>query len=163
MNKVNNKRSRYLRRVRRRLQLPGQLKDRVMNDFATSFQARAEEGKTDAEIILELGSPKDAAAVRNEQMKDYTFRKSPWRYLFAIVAIYGVIKLLKALASLITAFYLGVSMAVNDAASIGIIGGADGPTAIFVTTPRWTANIIPVAALMIGIIGFVLLSRCRRK
>ena len=77
MNKVNNKRSRYLRRVRRRLQLPGQLKDRVMNDFATSFQARAEEGKTDAEIILELGSPKDAAAVLNEQMRTILFGKVP--------------------------------------------------------------------------------------
>ena len=53
----------------------------------------------------------------------------------------------------------------NEAASIGIIGGADGPTAIFVTTsPGFDWDIVLMAGLLIGgIAGFLRLRRCKPK
>jgi Na+-transporting methylmalonyl-CoA/oxaloacetate decarboxylase beta subunit len=51
----------------------------------------------------------------------------------------------------------------NEAYSVGIIGGADGPTAIFVTTPDWVHWLLPVAALGVGIWGYLRLRRCRQK
>ena len=47
--------------------------------------------------------------------------------------------------------------------AIGIIGGADGPTAIFVTTPAWTRPAWMAALLIIGIVGYLLLRRCKAK
>ena len=83
----------YLRRVRRHLELPKNMKDRVMADFISSIQSRRDAGKTDSQIMEELGSPKSVAAVLNEQMKEYTFRKSPWRFLFGALAVYGASRL----------------------------------------------------------------------
>lgn len=153
----------YLRRVRRRLELPQNMKDRVMADFISSIQSRRDAGKTDSQIMEELGSPRSAAAVLNEQMKEYTFRKSPWRFLFGALAVYGASRLLGSLVSRVIAFFVGVSMAVRDSATIGIIGGADGPTAVFVTAPRWTGLAVSFGAMAIGIAGFVLLRRLKRK
>ena len=153
----------FLRRVKRRLEMPADLRDRVMADFASSVQLRRDEGKTDAQIIAELGSPKEVSALLNEQMKEYTFQKSPWRFLFAAVSVYGAFRLLGSLISRVIAFFIGVSMAVSESSTVGIIGGADGPTAILVTAPRWTGLTISFGALFIGAVGYFLLRRCRRK
>ena len=37
--------------------------------------------------------------------------------------------------------------------SIGIIGGADGPTSVFVAVPVWTSYLIAAAVLAVGIFG----------
>ena len=51
------------------------------------------------------------------------------------------------------------------AASIGIIGGADGPTAIFVTSKiSWQpVKIIAILLLILGITGFIALSKHAKK
>ena len=46
------------------------------------------------------------------------------------------------------------------ALSIGIIGGADGPTAIFVTSSGWG---IPAAALGLLAVGITVVYRLRKK
>lgn len=46
--------ARYLRAVRRRLPLSGQMKDRVMDDLRSSINERREAGQTDAEIFPRL-------------------------------------------------------------------------------------------------------------
>ena len=46
------------------------------------------------------------------------------------------------------------------ALSIGIIGGADGPTAIFVTASGWG---IPAAALGLLAVGIAVVYRLRKK
>ena len=74
-------REKYLRSVRRRLNMPKQLKDRVIEDFISSIDARMEDGQEEAAILAELGAPKDAARELNRQMEEYTFRKSPWRWV----------------------------------------------------------------------------------
>ena len=69
------------------------------------------------------------------------------------LAFWGILQLL-ALRSLNT-----------DALSLGIIGGADGPTAIFVTTQvgfQWELA-AAVALLAVGIAGFLWLSRKKRN
>ena len=159
------KMKRYLLSIKRRLALPKKLKERVMADFASSVQARREAGRTDADIFAEFGSPKEAAAALNEQMKEYTYRKSPWRFLFAAVGIYGALYFLSGLWGriLFWIWQLEAIVKPDSSVSVGIIGGADGPTAIFVTVPRWTSYILPTIALVVGVAGFVLLSRCKRK
>ena len=69
----------YLKSVQRRLRLPKDIRLRVMADFAGAVESRREAGKTDEEIFAELGSPKEAAMQLNEQMKEYAWKKSPWR------------------------------------------------------------------------------------
>ena len=160
---MDDRMERFLRRVRRRLELPKELKDRVMADLVSSVQVRRDAGKTDAQIMEELGSPKEVSALLNEQMKEYTFRKSPWRFLFGAVALYGAARLLGGLISHIIAFFVGASMAVAESSTVGIIGGADGPTAVFVTASRWNGLLISLGALVVGTLGFLLLRRCKRK
>lgn len=68
-------------------------------------------------------------------------------FLFTVLAIFLVISTMQVLSGV-------------NAASIGIIGGADGPTAIFLTgqimrTPLFSTMI--VAFLSFGITGLVLL------
>ena len=152
----------YLRAVRRRLNMPKQLKDRVMNDLISSVEARKEEGLTEADIFAELGTPKAAAAELNQQMAEYTYRKSPWRWLcFALMILCVLMLVHGGLRGLLAA-----ALTATHAASVGIIGGADGPTAIFVTTsPDFLRYTYCLVGLLLGmsIIGFIVLSRRKQK
>ncbi|MBR3949850.1 MAG: sodium ion-translocating decarboxylase subunit beta [Oscillospiraceae bacterium] len=174
MTEAEKKMKRYTNAVERRLNLPREVKARVMSDFISSIQARREAGMSDEEIFAELGAPKKAAADVNEQMKEFAYRKSPWRFLFAALAAYGAWKLLPGVW--VNLVYLGVMLwtrfgetprmagiSTTEASSVGIIGGADGPTAVFVTTPGWMHCILPVLALAVGIFGYLRLRKCRQK
>lgn len=121
----------YVNAVERRLRMPRAVRARVMSDFGSSISARREAGESVEEILESLGKPRQAAAELNEQMKEYVYRKSNWRYLFLSVAVVCGLFLLGELASMALVWYLTG----NEAASLGVIGGADGPTAVFVTTP----------------------------
>lgn len=160
MNDAQKKMKRYTRAIERHLNLPKDIKTRVMSDLLSSIEARREAGKTDEEIYSELGDAKKVAAELNEQMKEFAYRKSPWRFLFGAVAAYGAAELLGSLVALIL-----FSSAISDmeAASVGIIGGADGPTAVFVTTPGWTGYVVPVVLMTAGIWGFFRLRKCKQK
>ena len=153
----------YLRKVRRRLNMPKEAKDRVMADFASSIEARIEDGQSVDTILTELGKPKQASAELNRQMQEYTYRKSPWRW--------GALAL--AVVSALCLAYQGYAglllMLFNKAnnASIGIIGGADGPTAVFVTTKQLYSG-LPAEAiygllLVMGLIGFLALSKLKKE
>ena len=160
MTEQQKKMKKYTDSVERRLNLPRDVKVRVMTDFVTSIAARQEAGQTDEQIYTELGEPKKVSADLNEQMKEYVYRKSPWRFLLLALAI---------AAGLWLAFYAGMQLMVRSlagqAGDLGIIGGADGPTAIFVTTssfPDWDI-VIMAAALIVGIAGYIRLRRCKPK
>lgn len=172
MTDAEKKMKKYCTRVERRLNLPREVKARVMTDFASSIQARREAGMTEDEIYADLGTPKQAAAVLNEQMKEYAYRKSPWRFVFLLLAflsggwliLYRLMMLLGMLLNTLT-----VTFSPNESASIGIIGGADGPTSIFVTGVTvqqtgfdWDIAIV-VFLLVVGILGFLRLRRCKQK
>ena len=96
-------------------------------------------------------------------------KKSPWRFAFLACAVYGAVKLLGGLWVNIVYWFsvlfmeIRTSFVPNEAYSVGIIGGADGPTAIFVTAPVWVSYLIPTAALIVGIWGYLRLSRPSQK
>ncbi len=146
---------RYVNAVERRLRLPYRLRARVMSDFATSIAARQEAGETVEQIIESLGSPKAAAAELNEQLRAYQYRKSPWRFVCLALAILAGLWLIGQLAA---SHIL--------AQSLGVIGGADGPTAIFVTYAPLAGQWRTVAAALLailGIFGYWRLCRCKQK
>ena len=125
MTDAQKKMKKYTNAIERKLNMPKELRARVMNDFISSIQGRREAGQTDEDIFAELGSPKKVAAELNEQMKDYTYVKSPWRW--ACLAI-----IIGCILSLIFGGTIGLLIHLLNASvssSIGIIGGADGPTA----------------------------------
>ena len=68
--------------------------------------------------------------------------------------VLGAAELLGTFAAwLLTWVFTAPSFPVGQAASVGIIGGADGPTAIFIAGPAWTAYLLPAAILALGIFG----------
>lgn len=151
----------YLSRVRRYLNLPRERKDQVIQELTASITERKAQGLSEAEILQEMGSPRQVAAAWNEQLKEYAYRKSPWRFAFLAMACYGALEVLMGIAAKI--LYLSFSDPFAQASSIGIIGGADGPTAIFVTTSVRPASFIYVILLLVGIVGYGLLCRCKKK
>lgn len=166
MTDAQKKMKKYTKAVERRLNLPRDVRERVMTDFATSIAARQEAGQTDEEIYAELGSPKKAAADLNEQMKEFAYRRSPWRFAFLALAVAAGGKLLLGwlpVGIMYLVMRLQATMSAAESASVGIIGGADGPTAIFLTAPVWTNVLIWVLLLIAGIAGYLALRRCRRK
>ena len=146
----------YIKSVRRHLNLPKDVKNRVMSDFVSSIHARQEAGQKEEEILAELGDAKKAAADLNEQMKEFAYRKSPWRFLFLALAIGCGIWLIGQAA--MAAVLHSVA---NGSASVGIIGGADGPTAIFVTSrPSIAAGLRLAGSILLllgGVAGYWLL------
>ena len=99
-----------------------------------------------------------------QEQKKNTGRSSPLRFLFGALAAYGAAELLGSLTAWI--LYLGLAdpvFSMTESASVGIIGGADGPTAVLVATPGWTGYVVPVLALAVGIWGFSYFSRRKRK
>lgn len=164
MNEQDLRLKKYVNGVERRLRMPMDVRVRVMSDFSSSICARREAGESVEQILDSLGTPQKAAADLNEQMKEYTYVKSPWRFAFLAAAIAGGGYLLGKLLEMILVYALTGS----EAASMGVIGGADGPTAIFVTTtvnaPTQEAKIAAgVIALAVGIFGYYKFSRRKRK
>ena len=159
---MEKKTQKYLRSVRRRLNMPKALKDRVMADFTESIEARLEDGQPKESIFSELGTAKQAAEELNRQMEAYTYRKSPWRWAcLALAILSGLCIAYKGLPGLLLMLF---NKANN--ASIGIIGGADGPTAVFVTTSGngFHATIgLYILLLITGILGFLILRKLKQK
>ena len=169
MNDAEKKMKKYMASVRRRLNLPKEIRDRVMSDLVSDIQARRDSGMTDEQIYAELGSAQKVADDLNGQMKEYAYRKSPWRFVFLACAVYGGVKLLGDLWVKLVYWFCVFFMEIrsqfvpDESYSIGVIGGADGPTAIFVTSPDWVHSLIPVLAQIIGIWGYLHLKKCRQK
>ena len=118
--------TRYLKAVKQHLRMPKEHKERVMSDFSTSIAVRLEQGEAEETILTSLGVSRKAAKELNEQLSEFTFRKSPWRFLFLVIGILCVLWFIGYVM-----MPLAFTFVVNQ--SVGIIGGADGPTAIYVT------------------------------
>ena len=162
MTDAQKKMKKYTNAIERKLNMPKELRARVMNDFISSIQGRREAGQTDEEIFAELGSPKKVAGELNEQMKDYTYVKSPWRWVCLAIIIGWILSLVFGGTIGLLVHLLNASVS----SSVGIIGGADGPTAIFVTTSSdyiWYQTGITAIILIMAALGFYRLSRCPRK
>ena len=100
--------------------------------------------------------------MKNHENKN-TSAKNPWRW--ACLGLSIVCGLLFLYSSLSQLFPL-VSVKLNEAASIGIIGGADGPTAVFVTGPNrigYQPTTMYALLTAMGLIGFFALRKLPRK
>ena len=161
MTKEQKKMKSYMTAIERRLNLPREVKARVMTDLQSSVAARREAGQTDEEIYAELGAPKAVAAELNEQMKAYAYTKSSWRWAaLAAAGLSAVMLLLHGAQGLLVSL---LNLSVQEQNSLGIIGGADGPTAIFVTTTWTPGDMIPwLILLFMGLIGWRMLSRMKK-
>ena len=152
----------YVKSVERKLNLPRDVKQRVMTDLESSIQSRMEAGQTDEQIKAELGEPAQVAAELNEQMKEFAYAKSPWRWGCLLLAVIsGLTLLYKGFMNLLVA---AITYAENQ--SVGIIGGADGPTAIFVTqSPDSAVYSVLMSGLILvmSIVGFYCLGHIRKK
>lgn len=145
---------RYIAAVGRRLELPRDVKKRCLSDLRATITSRLAGGESWEQVREALGSPGEAAARIREQTAEFAYHKSKWRFAFLALAV---------LSGGWLAFYGGMMLiltlslrAAAPAQSVGIIGGADGPTAVFVTTsagPDWDL-ILMAGALLVGIVGY---------
>lgn len=162
MTNEQKKMKKYMTAIERRLNLPREIRARVMSDLQSSVAARREAGQTDDAIYAELGTPRAVAAELNEQMKEYAYTKSKWRWAALAGAVIAAGMLIFRSITGLMVWLLNFS--VSESASVGIIGGADGPTAIFVTTApggyRW---LLWVLVLVMCSIGWWRLSRLKNS
>ena len=95
----------------------------------------------------------------DETTRKNSGRKSPWRFGFLALALVGFWELA---GGYLTMLVLGITAAFpSKASSIGAIGGADGPTAIFVTSrvQSWFHWVLAVLMIVVGIAGFLKLRK----
>ena len=158
----NNDAKRYLRKISSRLNLPREMKKRILNDIKTSILARQEAGEFLSSILEDMGTPADVAAELNEQMKEFAYRKHPVRFAFLALCAFAVIFLLYDIL-----VQMLLTWSIGEMASIGIIGGADGPTAIFITEAQTTGipweKVIPYCFLAAGAWGYWHFGYIRKK
>ena len=115
---------RYVNTVERHLRMDRHTRLRIMHDLGSEIQTRLEQGEPPEAIMAELG-PAEAVAESFNREFAAPPKKSGWRWL--LLACAGV-------AALAAAAMQWVERMLTAAAiSVGVIGGADGPTAIFVT------------------------------
>lgn len=159
---MNKEIKKYLSAVKRRLNLPRSLRARLLSDLETTITARMEAGEDWTAIRESLGAPAQVAAEYMEEMKDFAYRKSPWRYLPLAVAVLCGLRFLNK--CVLFGLYMSMGIQVQER-SVGIIGGADGPTAMFVTTlvPD-IANIGIIAVVFVlCLLVYFRLRKCKNK
>ena len=140
----------YMNAIERALRVDWKTRVRIMNDLCSDFQSRRDAGQTDAQIMAVLGSPKAVAAEFNAAFaEEHGPYQSPLRLIWLALAV-----LLPLVAN-----WTGIQPA--EASSIGIIGGADGPTAIFVTARFGWSDVLPWAVGFLAL--FLLAGWCRKS
>ncbi len=159
-----NEVKRYMNAIERRLRMDRKTRMRVMADLASDFQNRRDAGQTDAEIMAELGMPEQAAAELNAAFatdapaSDRAWgRPSRWRWLFLALA---VLALLVNFAVIWFWRYMPFYES-SPGGTLGIIGGADGPTAVFVTGAGTVGGLVGPWVFVAALCGFLLLGWCR--
>lgn len=94
--------------------------------------------------------------MQEQKNRKNTNRKSPWRFAFAALILFTAMGLAVDFAALVIHQMGCISFSVPSAASIGIIGGADGPTSVLIatSTASWWEPVIKLLFLGIGILGW---------
>lgn len=151
----------YISAVGRRLNLPRENRRRLLSDLETTIAARMEQRESWQEIRQSFGPPSQAAAAYMAQMQGVAYRKSPWRFVFLVGGV--LLGLRTAWEGILWAMMM-VSISA-PASSVGIIRGADGPTAIFVTRPRiWHFSFgWGLVLTLVFLLVFWRLRRCKQK
>lgn len=138
---------RYMNAIERYLRVDRKTRVRIMTELASDFQSRRESGQSDEAIMKELGTPEEVATQFNTALNAPN-KPSRWRWAFAALAVLILaIALVPMLADKLSA---------NQAASLGVIGGADGPTAIYVSASPAQSLIGSLPWLLGCVAGFFL-------
>lgn len=148
----------YLRRVRRALTADRATRAAILRDLQEIFASAAEHGQSEAEVIDRLGPPVDFARAAEEQLGVDRPRRLRRRMLLCTLPAAALSVLFLALFGLFRSF--------PPHSSVGVIGGADGPTAIFVTSaPISPAALVPLlcAVLFAAVALLSLLHYFRQK
>lgn len=141
---------RYMYAIERRLHTDRKTRVRIMMELAGDFQSRRESGQSDEAIMQEMGTPDEVAAEFNASLGvQGTARVSPWRWAFAALA--AVLLLGPLLELLLSRFWFSFSY--PSGASGGVIGGADGPTAIYVATSFSLDSLLTLLPWLLGSVG----------
>ena len=146
----------YIKKVKRALVCGTKQKKLILCDLEEIFSSAAEHGQTDEEVIARLGSPREFAAATQEQLG--VDRKAVLRRRALLTALPSAL-----LALLFFILYrIAYPFGLHEQASIGIIGGADGPTSILITTspasPAAVWTLLGACILCAGIAITALLS-----
>jgi len=84
-------------------------------------------------------------------------RRKLWRIIFIIAMVIAALALIADFGVELYIRYLMNNTSLGEAASVGIIGGADGPTTVFVTTTAVPGNILrsllPLLAMLLAGVG----------
>ena len=140
----------YIKQVKKRLAVPSSKRKTVLQDLEKTFASAAENGETEQQVIARLGTPEQFAAGIEEQLgidrkKRLKTRTIIWTTICLVVAV------------IVFSVYLTIQQEMIGA--IGIIGGADGPTAIIVSGPGIDVPLvmlmIAAAAVVLAVIGIV--------
>ena len=154
----------YINRMMHHLHLPKEQRERVREDLSQDIRAALDNGETMEQIVARMGKPYHLAT---ELEQNYLGEAAPMPKAKKFLRVASIIAIIGAAFSLVSN---GIQMLViraisSEAASIGIIGGADGPTSIFVTTaiaPVWKVIAQPVLAVLVIIAAIVILKRTKR-
>ena len=145
----------YTRKVKNAL--PRRLRAEVLRDLEEIFASASEHGETEQQVIERLGCPCSFAKEAALQLGiDLEKRKKTRRIISLIIS--------GTLAVILGALHSVISFKQRHDAAIGIIGGADGPTAIYVTGPAFTPDLLLLpAAVIAAVIALILLSKLLKK
>ena len=142
----------YIKQVKKRLAVPSSKRKTVLQDLEKTFASAAENGETEQQVIARLGTPEQFAAGIEEQFgidrkKRLKTRTVVWTIIWLVVAVVGFL------------VYLTIRQQQELNGALGIIGGADGPTAIIVSGPGIDVPLvmlmIAAAAVVLAVIGIV--------
>lgn len=151
-------REEYIRAILRKTTFDGKTKKRLEADLAGSIDSRLEAGMDMAAVMAEMGSPEAVSQSLAQSMPgEVAVPKSRWRWVFLAFSILMVAAMLFSLIWYWAVIAQGDFLPA-EAASVGVIGGADGPTTIYVTQ-SWRVGIPGTSAigLALGSLGVFLL------
>ena len=78
------------------------------------------------------------------------------RFVFGGCAVFAFCRILPGIwvNLMYLLFRAKANISHSKAVSVGVIGGADGPTAVFVTMPVWPVYLFYILLLAVGVWGF---------
>lgn len=154
MNKIQ-----YINSILKRVAVTDLTKNRIRADLLTEFEALEEQGISLEDIIAQKGSPEEVAKEFNanysdtEMQRQYHLQKG---LKIAAISLLSLAILLVVAGTVLINPSFWYSPEISSGESMAVIGGADGPTAIFVTG---ILNTVPLAFRLL-VLGCILLALC---
>ncbi len=140
----------YIKQVKKRLAVPSSKRKTVLQDLEKTFASAAENGETEQQVIARLGTPEQFVAGIEKQLGIDRAKYIKTRTIVSTVI---------CLAVAVIGFSVYLTIQQEMIGAIGIIGGADGPTAIIVSGPGFDISllvlIVAAVALVLAVIGLI--------